>query len=95
MNVISFFARFVTDNVQNTTDDMVVSMVRIGFRNTMERRSADGQLIFKCQLFNHAAWTLTSDLFSQFPRVLQCCDGDIWNYYLTIISSNITRALIG
>ena len=49
MDVISCFAHFVTDNVQNTTDDMIVSVVRTGFRNTTERSSAEGRLIFKCQ----------------------------------------------
>ena len=31
------------------TDDMMVSVVRTGFKNTTERRSAEERLIFKCQ----------------------------------------------
>ena len=49
MDIISYFAHFVTDDIHNTTDDMIVSVVRTGFRNTLERCSAEGQLIFKCQ----------------------------------------------
>ena len=33
----------------HTTDDMIVSVVRTGFRDTAQRRSAEGPLIFKCQ----------------------------------------------
>ena len=48
MDIINYFAHFVTDNVQDTTDDMMVSMVITGFRNSTERLSTEGQLVFKC-----------------------------------------------
>ena len=93
---------------KHTTDDMMVymSVVRTGFRNTVQRRSAEGPLIFKCQTLQPRGMNIDLSfivvivvllyciVFRLFQRALQYCDMAKFELFLKIIDAHLQSTAI-
>ena len=68
------YTQTYTPTVVHMTDGMMVSVVRTGFRDTAQRRSAEGCLIFKCQTLQPRGMNIDFSLIYPLQRELQYCD---------------------